>query len=111
MNNFGEKVSLLIIGKSKRILSRYLYYFINTALISAAVTGRIEVREAAGLRNFFVLYRPLSDTWQVYDNSGSSAPRPIARGRLGRITTITNQAVWNRIEGGGRRATEKNKGH
>ena len=77
----------------------------------AVPEATIRRRYAAGLRNFFALYRPLADTWQVYDNSGSSTPRPIARGRLGRITTVADQAVWNRIEGGVRRATEKNKGH
>src|SRR5205085_996082 len=31
-------------------------------------------RYVRGLRNLFDLYIPLSDMWQVYDNSGASGP-------------------------------------
>src|SRR5262249_39774977 len=43
----------------------------------------IRRRYAAGLRNFFGLYRPLMSTWQVFDNSHLPGPRIIARGDRG----------------------------
>lgn len=38
-------------------------------------------RYERGVRNFFTLYRPIADTWRVYDNSGGD-PLPVAQ-RLG----------------------------
>jgi predicted ABC-type ATPase len=37
-------------------------------------------RHAAGLRNFWKLYKPLADSWAVYDNSTFSEPRLVAKG-------------------------------
>lgn len=56
----------------------------------------IRRRQAAGLRNFFDLYRPLSDGWRVYDNSG---PEPIlvAAGDRTRVMTINEPLMWSRI--------------
>ena len=54
-------------------------------------------RYAAGLRNFFSLYQPLVNTWRIYDNSESSAPRLIARGRASKVTRVLDEKVWARI--------------
>jgi predicted ABC-type ATPase len=43
----------------------------------------IRRRFAAGLKNFFKLYRDVADTWQMFDNSRLSGPRLIASGRSG----------------------------
>lgn len=37
-------------------------------------------RYVAGIKNFFNTYRPLADTWRIYDNSRGAEPRLIARG-------------------------------
>jgi predicted ABC-type ATPase len=54
-------------------------------------------RYAAGLRNFFGLYRPLATTWRVYDNGLAPGPRPIAAGRAGRTIRVADRAVWRRL--------------
>ena len=54
-------------------------------------------RYAAGLRNFFSLYRPLANSWRIYDNSEGAAPRLIARGRAGRVSRVADEDVWARI--------------
>lgn len=41
----------------------------------------IRRRYAAGLRNFFHLYQPLTSRWRFYDNSLGNGPQLIARGR------------------------------
>ena len=53
-------------------------------------------RYAAGLRNFFGLYRPIMSTWQVYDNSDLRGPRLIAMGE-GDTTHVSQAKVWARI--------------
>jgi predicted ABC-type ATPase len=47
-----------------------------------------------GARNFFCLYRPLADTWGMYDNSTLDAPRPIAVGRRDEFTKVLQQDLW-----------------
>lgn len=55
-------------------------------------------RYRAGLRNFFELYRPLADKWQVIDNSVISSPRVVATG-IGRQTyAVKQKAVWEQIQ-------------
>lgn len=41
----------------------------------------IRRRYRRGVENFFTLYRPLADSWSVYDNSTSPNPMLIARGQ------------------------------
>jgi predicted ABC-type ATPase len=57
-------------------------------------------RFAAGLRNFFTLYRPLSATWRMYDNSRAGKPRLIARGTGNRPTRVVSAAIWPKVAGG-----------
>ena len=40
-----------------------------------------------GLRNLFMRYRPLLDSWMIFDNSGR-VPRPIARETLGQLHVV-----------------------
>jgi predicted ABC-type ATPase len=44
----------------------------------------IRRRYSAGLRNFFHLYRPLTDWWRFYENTNSSGPQLIAKAALSR---------------------------
>ena len=54
-------------------------------------------RFEAGLENFFRLYQPLVDTWQVFDNS-ADAPRLIAAGAAGQPPTIADGEAWTRLQ-------------
>jgi predicted ABC-type ATPase len=52
-------------------------------------------RFQAGIKNFFNLYRPLVDTWRIYDNS-SEVPRLIAKGEHGTVK-IGDSSLWENI--------------
>jgi predicted ABC-type ATPase len=54
-------------------------------------------RYRAGIRNFLHLYRPLSRSWRMYDNSGGPTPRLIARGRGLGGEVILQPDVWQRF--------------
>lgn len=56
-------------------------------------------RFAAGLRNFFTLYRPLATTWRVYDNSRAGQPRLVARGAGARTARVVDASTWDQISG------------
>ena len=51
-----------------------------------------------GIENFFRLYRPLTDTWRIYDN-WPARPRIVADGETGRRETIYDPAMWSMIRG------------
>ncbi len=55
----------------------------------------IQRRYARGLVNFHTLYRPIADSWIVYDNSAFSAPRVVASGPP---IIIHNAKAWSHIE-------------
>jgi predicted ABC-type ATPase len=57
----------------------------------------IRRRYHAGLANFFDLYRPLADSWRLYDNGDESGPRLIAAGRGGVTTRVATPQLWNQI--------------
>ena len=57
--------------------------------------GTIRRRYAAGIRNFFGLYRPLATSWRVYDSSPGAAPRLVAYGRGRRVLGVRDRRVWN----------------
>ena len=53
---------------------------------------------AGGLRNFFTLYRPIADSWRLYDNVDRRRRRPFARRRVGEPgETILDLASWNHL--------------
>ncbi len=53
-------------------------------------------RYAAGLRNFFELYRPLVSSWRLYDAGGPQGPRLIAAGQQA-TTAVTDPLRWGRL--------------
>lgn len=54
-------------------------------------------RFAAGLRNFFTLYRAAIDTWQMFDNSDLFGPRLVASGGMARPDQILDETAWERL--------------
>ncbi len=57
----------------------------------------IRRRYVSGLKNFFRLYLPLTNTWRFYDNSDPSGPRLIARGKGLRTTAVIDEHLWAHI--------------
>jgi len=55
----------------------------------------IRRRWLAGSKNFFLLYQPIADLWDVVDNATSSTPRLIATGRLREIDDIQDAVLWD----------------
>ncbi len=62
----------------------------------AVPENTIRRRYVAGLRNFFALYRPLADTWRLYDTSPLPPPRLIAWGE-GLTTRGADERAWKQI--------------
>ncbi|MBM4055746.1 MAG: Zeta toxin family protein [Planctomycetes bacterium] len=56
----------------------------------------IRRRYAKGMRNFFSLYKPLADTWRLYNNSYPSGPELIATGEKTE-EKVYNAGLWNTI--------------
>jgi predicted ABC-type ATPase len=56
----------------------------------------IRRRYRSGLRNFFALYRPLTTTWRMYDNSTHEL-RLIASGAGTETRGINDPGLWERI--------------
>lgn len=56
----------------------------------------IRRRYESGRRNFHLLYLPLSDKWQAYDNSGL-LPELVAKGGKGMPISINKPETWSRI--------------
>ena len=48
-----------------------------------------------GIRNFFKLYQPLTDTWRLYNNSYPSGPKLIAKGGVKTKENVYNTNLWN----------------
>ena len=60
----------------------------------------IRRRYNKGIGNFFRLYRPLTDTWRMYDNAEPSWPRIVADGRKDTNETVYDPKTWNLSRGG-----------
>lgn len=60
-------------------------------------TETVHRRYAAGLKNFFTLYRPLTDRWCFYDNRDTSGPQLIAAGNGALTATVACKELWERI--------------
>lgn len=56
-------------------------------------------RYAAGLRNFFRVYRPLATTWRLYDSSYATGARLVASGRSAGVVTVRDRVTWARMSG------------
>jgi len=59
----------------------------------------IRRRYKKGLENFFLIYKPLSETWRVYDNSDFSGPELIAEGKDYIKEKVYNHNIWESIKG------------
>ena len=57
----------------------------------------IRRRFTRGLSNLFQYYLPAVDSWQLYDNSGSS-PRPIAVGHGEDALTVYDDDTWKTLK-------------
>lgn len=57
----------------------------------------IRRRYAKGAKYFFSLYRPLADTWVVYDNSVSGDPVRIAAGKGGMTKRVYDGGLWQQF--------------
>jgi hypothetical protein len=53
-------------------------------------------RYAAGLRNFFGLYQPLTTTWRMYDTSAPGLSSLVARGTYEGVQVVDSR-VWRPI--------------
>jgi len=56
----------------------------------------IRRRFESGLKNFFMLYEPIADSWQMYDNSDVGKPILIASKMNDRLD-ISNRKHWNNL--------------
>lgn len=64
-------------------------------------------RYHAGIRNFFQLYQPLTESWYFYDNSIGGIPDMIASNTKEHGLHIENSMLWQQIEeayNGGRKS-------
>jgi predicted ABC-type ATPase len=59
--------------------------------------GVVRRRFAAGLGNFFALYREVVDTWQMFDNCGVGEPRLLATGRAGEPAAVLHADAWENL--------------
>jgi predicted ABC-type ATPase len=59
-------------------------------------------RYGKGVRNFFDLYRPLADSWVVYDNSVAGDPRRLAVGRGLAREFVLEDGLWDQFRESGR---------
>jgi predicted ABC-type ATPase len=57
----------------------------------------IRRRYEAGRRNFVTLYRPIADTWEAYDNSGTE-PVLVAAGGRDEAHLVLVPETWQRIK-------------
>ena len=79
-------------------------------MVLARVTGRVKMgghsvpdetvtrRYQSGLKNFFKLYRPLADTWRIYDAAGDKGLSIIAHGEREIVTSVDQPDVWRQIQ-------------
>jgi predicted ABC-type ATPase len=61
----------------------------------------IRRRYYSGIRNFFSLYRPLSHTWQVYDNIGVARVL-VASGERDQVQRVYDETRWKAFERSGK---------
>ena len=53
----------------------------------------IRRRYDAGLKNFFQLYKPISHSWQLYDNSNLNELSPIASQAMDKKLIVKNEPI------------------
>jgi len=57
----------------------------------------IRRRYHAGLKNFFNLYKPIADSWRLYDNSNINELRLIAAEIQGNTLIVKNKTIWEQL--------------
>jgi len=57
----------------------------------------IRRRFAMGLSNFFSIFEPVADSWQMFDNSEIGGPRLIAARNPGASAGIEDAGAWQRL--------------
>jgi predicted ABC-type ATPase len=105
------RTNIKLLGRMKAIGYRVVLFFLwlpNAEMAVTRVANRvaqgghrvseddIRRRYAAGLRNYFQLYRPIVDNWWLYDAS-RMPPKVIARQEGGRLI-IKQKTLYRRIE-------------
>lgn len=63
----------------------------------AVPEATIRRRYHAGLKNFFNLYKPITDSWQLYDNSNTNQCGLIASEVRGDTQIIKERAIWKQL--------------
>ncbi|HEX5043111.1 MAG TPA: hypothetical protein VFV75_09400 [Candidatus Polarisedimenticolaceae bacterium] len=63
----------------------------------AVPEATVRRRYERGLRNFFGLYMPFANSWQIFNNSRAGRPRLIASGHGERVQQVVNSTLWKRI--------------
>jgi len=58
----------------------------------------IRRRYVGSLRNFFDLYQPLADSWQVYDNTSGASVRLIAEGEGAELVRAHDASAWGEMK-------------
>ncbi len=58
--------------------------------------GDIEISTVARMEQSG-LYLPLADSWQLFDNSARSAPRPIAAGKGQTVRVTDDPEAWRNL--------------
>ncbi|MBI1357328.1 MAG: AAA family ATPase [Acidobacteria bacterium] len=54
-------------------------------------------RYQRGVQNFMALYRPLAESWGVFDNTAGPAPRLLAKGSRMTVTEIKDPDRWRQL--------------
>ena len=67
----------------------------------------IRRRYERGLHNFFNLYMPIADAWQMADNSGNYESRLIASRDSGGPMRVDNPDIWQRLSRGAMKPVQK----
>jgi predicted ABC-type ATPase len=60
----------------------------------------VKRRFKLGIKNFFELYKPLSDAWSVYDNTRVGEPKLVAFGGKNSEDVICDAEYWQRFSSG-----------
>ena len=58
----------------------------------------IRRRYEAGLTNFFRVYLPLANSWDLFDNSEPGRPRLVAAGEGDAVSVGENGETWRRLK-------------
>ena len=56
-------------------------------------------RFSRGLHNFLTIYRPIADTWRLYDGSSIRGPRLVASGGIRTETRVRDRETWRVASG------------